>query len=190
MLLVPFFTLGQPENSKFKIGDQAPNFEGLDQNQSTFNLENGLSAGPVLVVFYRGEWCGYCNRYLSELMERKDEFDELNIQIVGMSPEIEENRSKTIEQSGIDFPVLVDKDHLISDAFGLTFDLDEKTKKRYDGYGIDLTQANGNDRYALPVPATYLIDRDGIIRFIHYDPNYSKRADIDEIVRVASEGIE
>ena len=189
MMLAPFFALAQPEESKFKVGDRAPNFEGVDQNQSTFSLENGLTAGSVLVVFYRGEWCGYCNRYLSELMERKQEFDEMNIHMVGISPETEENRSKTIEESGIDFPVLVDKDHRISDAFGLTFDLDEKTKKRYEGYGIDLTKANGNDRYALPVPATYLIDQQGIIQFIHYDPDYSNRANIDEILKVALEEI-
>lgn len=184
---MPFIIFAQPDKSLLNQGDSAPNFSGIDQFGETFELSEALKSGPVLIVFYRGEWCGYCNRYLTEIMTLKEEFEKRQIQIIGISPETSENRTKTIDQNSIDFPVLRDLDMKISDLYGLTFTLDEKTLKKYEGYGIDLKMANGNNLNSLPVPATFLMSSEGLIKFVHYDPNYSKRADLSEILTIVDE---
>lgn len=184
---MPFTIFAQPDEALLKQGALAPNFSGTDQFGKSFELYEALESGPILVVFYRGEWCGYCNRYLTEIMNLKAEFDKRNIRLVGISPETPDNREKTIEKNSIDFPIIQDVDMKISDRYGLTFELDAKTLTKYEGYGINLKAANGNDLNSLPVPATYFISREGLIQYVHYDPNYSKRANLNEVLRIADE---
>lgn len=169
----------QPEG--LSEGTKAPLFEGVDQNGETISLQNKLEEGPVVLMFYRGAWCPYCNRQLSELQDSLQLITAQGASVIAVSPEQPESIGKTIEKSGATFSILHDKDLQIMDAYGVSFTLDEKTSRKYKGYGIDLEKANGENGENLPVPATYIIEREGTIKYVFFDPDYKKRASVREL---------
>jgi len=175
-------TFAQKAESSLQVGQKAPSFEGLDQNKSKFSSSNILREKQLIVVFYRGQWCPFCNRHLSELQDRLEDFKKAGAQIVAISPEKTENISKTIEKTKAEFPVLWDKDNSIMEAFGVDFVLAKNLQEKYKEYGVDLIRDNGNSSQTLPVPATFVIGRNGKIKYMQYDPDYKNRSSAKDIL--------
>ena len=162
-----------------KEGDNAPMFSGIDQNGKTVSLKAALKAHQsVVLFFYRGQWCPYCNKHIKELQDSLSLLRGKDAYVIGITPETKENIDKTIKKTSAGFSILQDKDDEIMKAYNVNFMMDEATFTKYKGYGIDLEANNGNNRHTLPVPATYIINRSGKIKYVHFDPNYQKRASV------------
>lgn len=162
-----------------KEGDKAPIFTGIDQNGKTVSLKSALKTHrSVVLFFYRGQWCPYCNKHIKELQDSLNLLSAKDAYVIGVTPETKENIVKTIKKTKAGFSIVQDKDDEIMKAYGVNFMMDDATFTKYKGYGIDLEANNGNNRHTLPVPATYIIDRSGKIRYVHFDPNYQKRASV------------
>ncbi len=177
--LAVVLTLQTKAQQGLKAGDKAPVFTGVDQNGKTVTLKNALKAHRnVVLFFYRGQWCPYCNKHIKELQDSLNLLTEKDVYVIGVTPETKENIDKTIKKTSAGFSILQDKDDEIMKAYQVNFMMDEATFTKYKGYGINLEENNGNTRHTLPVPATYIIDRTGKIKYVHFDPNYQKRASV------------
>jgi len=182
LVIISLNTFSQKAESSLQIGQNAPSFEALDQNGSLFSSSDILKEKQLIVVFYRGQWCPYCNRHLSELQDHLLDFKKAGAQIVAISPERNENISKTVAKTKAEFPVLWDKDNSIMEAFGVDFILAKNLQKKYKEYGVDLVRDNDNTSQTLPVPATFVIGKNGKIKYLQYDTNYKNRSSAKDIL--------
>ena len=170
----------QSTGSMLKVGDVAPEFNATDQSGTQVMLAESLKAGPVVMIFFRGSWCPFCNRHLSQIQDSLSLILEKGASVIAVSPQLSEYSEKTIDKTGATFSILHDKDYKIMNDYHVSFHLDEKTINRYSRLNLDLV--NGNEDYILPVPATFIIGKDGKIAYIHYDPNYKRRSTVAEII--------
>ena len=165
------------------IGQQAPLFSGTDQNGKTIDLKKVLkSKKTVVLFFYRGQWCPYCNKHIKELQDSLQLLTEKNAYVIGVTPETKENINATIKKTNAAFSMIQDSDDSILKAYGVNFRMDDDTFAKYKTYGVDLEANNGNVRHTLPVPATYIIEPSGKIKFVHFDSNYQKRASVKTLL--------
>lgn len=170
------------------VGDQAPNFSGIDQNGITVNLSNALKQNRVVLIFYRGYWCPNCSRAVKSLQDSLQLLTRRKVSVIAVSPEGVEGVAKTVEKSGASFSVLSDEGLNISKAYKVAFrvtaDMDSVHKK----YGIDVEGNNGKNGAYLPRPAAYIISQDGKItyRYInsspYSDPNSNNRVTVIELL--------
>ena len=165
-----------------KVGDAAPMFTAKDQNGKTVKLKKALKNGPVVVLFYRGQWCPFCNKQLSHFSDSLQMLTAKGATILAITPETGENVKKTIEKTKASFPVLEDAGMAIMKMYKVNFAVDENTITKYKGYGIDFDKANGSNGANLPVPATYIIGKDGIVKYVFFNKDYRKRASVLEIL--------
>jgi len=164
------------------VNDKAPDFTAKDQNGKKVSLKNELKNGTVVVVFYRGQWCPYCNKQLTAIQDSLDFIKEKGATIIAVSPEKPDNISKTVEKTKAAYSVLFDDSLKIMKSYGVAFAVDSSTVERYKKFGLDLNDANGSNGANLPVPAIYIINKEGIIVFKHFDPDYRKRMSVQEIL--------
>ena len=165
-----------------KVGDTAPMFTAKDQDGKTVNLKQALKKGPVVMLFYRGQWCPFCNKQLSHFSDSLQMLTAKGASILAITPETGENVKKTIEKTKSSFPVLEDAGMAIMKMYKVNFAVDENTITKYKGYGIDFDKANGSNGANLPVPATYIIGKDGIVKYVFFNKDYRKRASVQEIL--------
>jgi peroxiredoxin len=163
-------------------GEMAPDFIAKDQMGKSVSLKAQLKTGSVVLVFYRGQWCPYCNKQLSALQDSLSMITEKGATLLAISPEKAENISKTIEKTKATYSVISDENLKIMTAYKVAFALDAATTKKYKGYGIDLAEANGSNGNSLPVPTVYVINKEGRIVYRYLDENVSKRASVKEII--------
>lgn len=177
-----FMYMRQDNPTGLKKGEKAPTFNAKDYNGNEVDLHKLLQKGPVVLMFYRGEWCGYCNKEMSDLQDSLHFITEKGASVIAVTPETNFNISKTIEKTKASFSIIHDERHNIMDLYKTSFVLDSATVKKYKNWNIDLENANGNKDNILPVPATYIIGKDGIIKFVFFDKDYKKRATVKEII--------
>ncbi len=171
-----------PTATGLKIGDTAPAIEAKDHAGKTVNLQALLKKGPVILTFYRGVWCPFCNKYAAALQDSMSRFDKKQATLIAITPETTENAQKMAEKNKLTYSIISDENHKLMDAYGVTFTLSEDVIKRMNGYGIDMAKHNGTNGPTLPVPATVVIGRDGKIKFLHFNPDYKVRAPIAEVM--------
>lgn len=165
------------------LNDQAPDFNAKDQNGKSISLKKELKKGPVVLVFYRGQWCPYCNRQLKQLEDSLSLIHEKGATLLTITPEKQENISKTITKTKATYSILHDEGLKIMNSYDVTFQVDDKTIESYKKYGIDFTQANGEANGAhLPVPAVYVVNKQGKIIYKYFDIDYRKRSSVKEIL--------
>ncbi len=171
----------QPMPAGLKVNDKAPVFTAADQNGNAINLQQLLQKGPVVLVFYRGQWCPYCNKQLSELQDSLAFITGKGATLVAVSPEKPENIKQTVTKTKAAYPVLFDDGLKIMNSYSVTYTVDAGTIEKYKGYGIDFNAVNGSNGAHLPVPAVFIVNTKGLITFRHFDPDYTKRASVKEI---------
>jgi peroxiredoxin len=142
--------------------------------------------GPLVLVFYRGGWCPYCNLGLRAWQAQLPALQHMGAQLVAVSPQTPDNSLSTAEKSALTFPVLSDSALQAATAFGVAFDMPTELIELYSGVGNDLPMLNGNGRWVLPVPATYVIDRDGHVVFAHVEADYRERAEPTDVLRAVA----
>ena len=183
VFLVTFLMAQQSPEGLFP-GAKAPDFTGFDQNGNEIKLKDLVKKGPVVLVFYRGYWCPYCNKALKRLEDSLQLITDKGATVIAVSPEINSNIDSTVKKTGAEFSILHDKDMKIMKAYAVTFEVDERTVSRYKNADIDLADANGQkEKVYLPVPAVYIISKkEGTIVYRYFDFDYKKRASVQEIL--------
>lgn len=172
-----------PEPKGLKIGDKAPLFKAVTHNNENFVLAESLKKGPVVILFYRGQWCPICNRHLSNLQDSLNLIRKAGATVVAISPEKPELMNKTAKKTNAEFILVFDDGYKICNAFDVTFTPDKATKIKYNTMlGADLENAHSDESTRLPVPATFIINQDGEIVWRHFDPNYKNRASASQII--------
>jgi peroxiredoxin len=134
-----------------------------------------LASGPLVVTFYRGGWCPYCNLELRAYQGALADIRALGADLVAISPEAPDNTLSTAEKNELKFEILSDVNGRLEDALGIRFDLANPIIALYKRFGHDLPTHNGDGRWSLPIPATYVLDRDGTIALAFVEPDYRKR---------------
>lgn len=167
-----------------KKGDKIPEFVLKDVQKGEISSQELLKKGPLVISFYRGGWCPYCNLQLRDLQKHLGEFKAEGAQLVAISPEKPDSTAETIKKQELEFYVLSDSDGKVGEKFGLMFKLPEDLKQVYKKFGIDLEQANGNKDWELPIAATYIVNRKGEIVYSFVDEDYKKRAETRELVKI------
>jgi peroxiredoxin len=178
---------GAIARSMLKVGDRAPAIVLTNAKGQTVDVATLLKKGPVIVTFYRGGWCPYCNFELKAYQEILPEIAAAGASLVAISPEKPDDSLSTAEKNALSFEVLSDVGQNVGRAFGLVYDFTDELKSAYRGFNLDIPARNGTpDQWALPVSATYVIDRDGIIIYAYTDPDYRDRADPREVLAALS----
>jgi peroxiredoxin len=142
---------------------------------------------PTVLIFYRGGWCPYCNTHLGQIATAEPELLKMGYQVVAISPDRPEELAKTLDKQHLAYQLLSDSDAVLARAFGLVFRVDDPTLEKYRGFGIDLEGASGRDHHLLPVPAVYIVDTTGTIRFAHWNPDYKTRLASEDLLKAARE---
>ena len=182
LLLISGVLFAQEAPEGLFIGSKAPDFKAKDQNDNDIKLKDLLKKGKVVLVFYRGQWCPYCNRQLSALQDSLQFIIEKGATLLAVSPEKTEMIDKTIEKTKAEYSILHDKDMKIMKAYDVEFEVPENTVTRYRNSGIDLEKANGENGKYLPVPAVYIIDQESTVRYRFFDKDYKKRPSVKELL--------
>lgn len=171
--------------SPLPAGASAPDFTVRSPDGAEYRFEAGALDAPVLLIFYRGGWCPYCNTHLQELRTAVPKLRDAGVEVLFLSADRPELLYASLDEPDIDYTLLSDASMAAARAFGVAFRVDDRTVEKYLGFGIDLEAASGYDHHQLPVPSVYLVDRDGIVRFMHAEPDYKVRIDPETLLRAA-----
>jgi peroxiredoxin len=164
------------------VGTPAPRFSLPSATGQTLTLDDLLAQGPVVLTFYRGAWCPYCNIALRALQQHHEAILSRGARLVAVSPQIPDESLTLAEKHALDFAVLSDIGSDIAKQYGLAFDLPDELAAVYDKLGFDLQRVNNGHSRTLPLPATYVIDRDGTIRWAFVNIDYTSRAEPADIL--------
>lgn len=164
------------------VGASAPDFTLPAATGAAVTLHDKLNAGPVVLSFYRGGWCPFCNLELQALQQQLPGIRSLGATLIGVSPETPDNSLTTAEKHGLGFEVLSDIGNGTARDYGLIFTVYEEMRPLYLKWGLDVPACNGDDSWELPVPATYLIDTHRIVRAAHVDKDYTKRMEPGQLL--------
>ncbi|MFY9932606.1 MAG: peroxiredoxin-like family protein [Streptosporangiaceae bacterium] len=162
--------------------DRAPEFDLPSATGNRITLDALLAEGPVVLTFYRGAWCPYCNLALRALQQSHDAIQARGARLVAVTPQIPDESLSLTEKHELGFEVLSDIGSDTAKQYGLAFDLSGELAALYDQIGFDLQRVNGGHARTLPLPATYVIGRDGVIRWAFVDTDYTKRAEPADIL--------
>lgn len=166
-------------------GMQAPAFEVRTADGEPFIFDPEAMDKPVVLTFFRGGWCPYCNMHLSEMRHAESQLKELGFEVWFMSIDQPGVLVESLDEPDIGYTLFSDAKISATRAFGLAFRVDDSIIERYQGYGIDLEAASGEDHHVLPVPATFVIGQDGIITFAYANPSYDIRLSPDVLLAAA-----
>lgn len=182
-LFIIAFAFGQEKPEGLFINSKAYDFKGKDQRDKDVSLKELRKKGNVVVLFYRGNWCPYCNRELKRFQDSLILIENKGAQLVAITPEAAEGVDSTVAKTGASFPILYDQDMKIANAYHVAFKVDDRTLGRYKNAGIDLLKNNSQTKEAyLPVPAVYIVNKDGSVVFRYFDEDYKKRVWVKDIL--------
>ncbi len=166
-----------------QIGDKAPDFTLPNTSKGYVSLYEELAKGPVALVFFRGEWCPYCTFELRALQEINNSVKELGAQIISIHPQDLSVSSNVSSKYELDYEVLSDADQNVISDYKIKYTIGSAVKKLFlDTFSLDLEKANANGMWNLPVPASFIIDRDGIIKARHFSHDYTYRIEPTDIL--------
>jgi peroxiredoxin len=167
-----------------KAGDRAPAFTLTDPDGKPVSSSELLARGPLVLSFYRGVWCPYCNLELQALQEALPQFQALGASLAAISPQTAANSRKSQRQNKVSFPILSDAGNEVAAAFGLRFTLPDYLVELYKSLKNDLPAFNGDPGWTLPMPARYVIGQDGVIAYAEVNPDYTHRPEPESMLPV------
>lgn len=168
------------------LGDTLPSVRLQNHLGESVDLAGLLDDGPLVITFYRGGWCPYCNLALRALQHTLADVVEAGAQLVAITPELPDNSLTTAQKNALEFPVLSDPDNVVGRAFGIVFPIADDIVAMQLAGGRDVAAHNGSEIAEVPLPATYVIDRDRVIRYAFVDADHTARAEPADIVRAVA----
>ncbi len=169
-------------NGILQKGDKAPEFILKNHKGETVLSSELLKKGPLVITFYRGLWCPYCNKDLAYLKRYKEQVEEKGATMLSISPQLTEFNNQIVEQQHLNYDLLSDNGNNIAGAFGLRWTMVDPLKSLYDSFGINLPKYNGDESWTLPVPARFIIGQDSIIQYAEFSVDYTKRPNPDVLL--------
>jgi peroxiredoxin len=179
-----------PTGFGLKVGDKAPDALLPDVSGKTESLAALFSQGPTLLIFYRGGWCPFCNLWLHDYAVAKPEFDRRGVRVVAISVDKPSEEAKTQAKQGVPFPMLSDSKLVAHQAYRVVHVPGDAERKGMAAYGIDLAAYSGESHGNFAVPAMFLVDRDGTVRFVHVDEDFKTRPSAKQMLAVADRTFE
>ena len=184
-LFALLFSYSLQAQTGLKVGDKAPEFIAKNSEGKEINLKELLKTNKsVVLFFYRGQWCPYCNKHIKDLQDSLTSLSAKGAYVLGVTPESDESITKTKDKTKASFSLLSDKGYKIMKAYKVDFVMEEGLVSKYKGYGIDVAKNNGALDAVLPVPATYIIGKNGRIKFVQFDKDYKKRESVKELAAI------
>lgn len=174
----------QLKEKALQVGDNIPDMHLQNINEERKKLSDLLQTEFLILNFYRGGWCSYCNMELREYERLRKEFNVIGADIIGVSAETLDLANATKDKNALSFPVLTDVDAQFMKALGIVFEPDEASKNEYNNFGINLNKNHGNNKFELPVPAVYVINKNMEIVFIHFEEDYMTRLEPIELLNI------
>ena len=166
-----------------KIGQKAPDFELPNAEGKSIVLKSLLEKGPVVITFYRGNWCPYCNLQLRALQARLDDIYALGATLVAISPQVPDGSLTEDEISKMDFIVLSDQDAKVALQYGVAWQVPEfLTEHMRVDRKLDLEKVNNGNGNVLPIPATFILGQDGVVSWNYVNVDYRSRSEPEEII--------
>ena len=166
-----------------KIGQKAPGFELPNPEGKSILLDVLLEKGPVVITFYRGNWCPYCNLQLRALQAKLDDIHALGATLVAISPQVPDGSLTKDEISNMDFTVLSDQDAKVALQYGVAWEVPEFLAEHMRvGRKLDLEKINNGNGNVLPIPATFVLGKDGVVTWRYVNVDYRTRSEPDEII--------
>jgi peroxiredoxin len=158
-------------------GDKIPDATLINATGKSIKFYDYLKKGPLIISFYRGSWCPYCNIELRAYKEILPQIKENGANFIAISPDSPDNSLSLIEKQELAFEVCSDIDNIFAKKIGLVFRVDDDLLGVYHTFGIDLDKAQGNTKKEIPIPATYVIDEKGVVLLAYVNTDYTKRLD-------------
>jgi peroxiredoxin len=177
-------TVSNRAGRALKVGDMAPTFSLEDPEGKVTSSSDLLARGPLVVSFYRGVWCPYCNMELQALQETLPQLQAFGASVVAISPQMLVNNRKSVRTNQLSFPVLSDPRNEVAAEFGLRVDLPDYLIDVFKNLKNDLPAFNGDDSWTLPMPGRYVTAQDGTIVYAEVNPDYTHRPDPSEMLPV------
>jgi len=165
-----------------KVGDKLPEFELPDQLGRIIKSTELLEKGALVISFYRGNWCPYCSLELNALQQILPDIQSLGANLVTISPQLPDESMSTAEKNELTFSVLSDVGNVVARKLDLVFTLTEELRPLYKDFGIDLEKANGDESFELPIPATFVVDKNGVVQSAFVNADYKQRMEPAEII--------
>ncbi|HEV2639955.1 MAG TPA: peroxiredoxin-like family protein [Actinocrinis sp.] len=172
---------GQAERA-VSAGDRAPLFDLPDAAGQSVRLAEALAAGPVVLVFYRGGWCPYCNLALRALQQVHDQITARGARLIALSPQTPDDSAALADKQQLTFDLLTDPGCETAKLYGLSFDIGDELAAVYQRIGLDLDRTNAGHARTLPIPAAYVIAADGTIAWSLADADYTRRAEPADVL--------
>ena len=163
-----------------KKGDLAPGGKLLTIDGKEIDLKTLISQKPTILIFYRGGWCPYCSRQLQELAELEPSFEEMGFQILAISPDMPHRLEVSLKRDELNYTLLSDQTLELTRRFGLVYRLDNMSRSIFA-----VEKATGNSLHLLPVPAAFVLDTQGVIRFVYYNPDFTVRVNTEDLMTAA-----
>ena len=185
--LVDALRLARLDKDCLQAGETAPDFELPDADGRPVSLERALARGPVVIAFYRGGWCPFCNLALRAFQRALPEIEALGAGVLAISPQVNPGPRATRDKLGLGFPLLADRGNKVARLFGLTFRLPPDLVELYRRAEIDIARINGAEDWELPLPATYVVGRDGDVARAFVELDFTERAEPAAIVAALRE---
>ena len=174
---------GQAERA-VKAGEVAPDFTLTDQDGNTVVLKDLLAKGPVVLSFYRGVWCPYCNIELKALEEAADDIRARGATLVAISMQGASDSRKSQRDNKLSFQILTDKSGELANKFGIRWTLQDYVIPIHQGFGVELPRIHGDGQWNLPMPARYVVDTDGTVAYAEVNPDYTRRPEPSDLFPV------
>jgi peroxiredoxin len=165
-----------------KVGDQAPSFELPDGDGMRWRLENMLRGRPLVILFYRGRWCAYCNTQLAAMQAIHQQIALAGASFIAISPQTQKHTYMTRDMHKLRFPVLSDEGNQVARKFGLVYRLSPELQTVYESIMTKLPGYNGDQSWELPLAATYLVQPNGKISYARIDADWRHRPEPEELL--------
>lgn len=177
------FAFAQDKPEGLFINSKAYDFKANDQNGHEINFRELRKKGSIVVLFYQGNWSPFCNRELKHFADSIQFILAKNAQLIAITPETQEGIDSTIAKTGANFPIVYDEDMKITTAYQGSYRVDDRSLSRYKNAGIDLLKINNQKKEAyLPIPAVYVVNKEGSVTYRYFNEDNRKRVSVKEIL--------
>lgn len=178
------------EAKPLSVGDSIPNVNLTNADGLDVPLMRLVKNQPSVIIFYRGGWCVYCNTQLGQLKQIETDLQKLGYQIIAISPDKVDKIRESLKKHNLTYMLLSDSQAVAIQAFGLAFQVDDETYKKYKkDYGLDLEEHSGAKHHLLPVPAAFVVDQKGKIHWVYSNPDYKVRVDAQALLQAAAAAV-